>query len=194
MGEIPEYVTQMMAGDEAGMGACMGDHGRWVYGKAYRILGNHEDALEAWQDVFVKVWAGITQWDREKGTFAAWMNCVARNSIIDYYRKRKREREREHEFLAYEDDGYNAYLARTASRRKALPDEEAASAEFAQAVVDALPLLRNKQHSVAWRLRHLEHLPTKDVAAVLGAPENTVKVWIHRANLELRGYLREYAA
>ena len=58
------------------------------------MLGNYQDAEEVASDVFIKVWQKLSKWDTEQGSFQAWLNTVARNTIIDAIRKRDRIRER----------------------------------------------------------------------------------------------------
>ena len=87
--------TQAKAGNDAAFRQLFDKHYKWVYNKAYRMLGNYQDTEEVASDVFIKVWQKLSKnkWDPEKGSFQAWLNMVARNTIIDATRKRNRIRE-----------------------------------------------------------------------------------------------------
>ena len=87
--------TQAKQGDEAAFSQLFDKHYNWVYSKAYRILKDHHDTEEVSLDVFTKVWQKLhnDKWDPNKGSFQAWLNIVARNTIIDAIRKRDRIRE-----------------------------------------------------------------------------------------------------
>lgn len=47
-------------------------------------------AEEALQEVFIKVWRGIGEYDESKGKFTSWLFTMSRNSAIDLIRKRKK--------------------------------------------------------------------------------------------------------
>ena len=80
--------TQAKAGNDAAFRQLFDKHYKWVYNKAHRMLGNYQDAEEVASDVFIKVWQKLGKWDTEQGSFQAWLNTVARNTIIDAIRKR----------------------------------------------------------------------------------------------------------
>ena len=97
---------QAKTGDEAAFRKLFDKHYRWVYNKSYRMLGNYQDAEETASDVFVKLWQklGMGKWDSDQSSFYAWLNTVARNTIIDAIRKRGQIREQPLSGLPDEDE------------------------------------------------------------------------------------------
>jgi RNA polymerase sigma-70 factor (ECF subfamily) len=149
------------------------------------MLGNHEDAEEAWQDIFMRVWQKIELWDPLRGNFQSWLNQIAKNAIIDVFRKKNRLRE----VLQYgEEDGVEEMLTRFRDETP-LPDEQLEAQEVRELIELALNQMTKKNHRVAWVLRHLEGMSIAEISEVLNQKENTVKVWIFRATKELRQIL-----
>jgi hypothetical protein len=62
-GEELWWLAALQEGDEDGLRWLLRQYGTWIYSKAYRMLGSHEDAEEAWQDIFMRVWQKIDLWD-----------------------------------------------------------------------------------------------------------------------------------
>jgi RNA polymerase sigma-70 factor (ECF subfamily) len=59
------------------------------YRLAFRILGNEEEAHDAVQESFVKVWQKIRTWDPSRG-FTAWLNRILVNTAADHLRAIRR--------------------------------------------------------------------------------------------------------
>jgi RNA polymerase sigma-70 factor (ECF subfamily) len=53
-----------------------------------RIVQSKEYTEEIIQDVFVKIWNSIHQYDASKGRFYTWMINIARNTAIDYLKSK----------------------------------------------------------------------------------------------------------
>lgn len=59
-----------------------------MYGVILRIVHSKEYTEEIIQDVFVKIWNSIHQYDSSKGRFYTWMINIARNTAIDYLKSK----------------------------------------------------------------------------------------------------------
>lgn len=87
---ITSLLKRIKSGDES---ALLDLHERFanlVYSVTYRVLGNQQDAEEATQDVFLRVWDKAEQFDSKRGNFTAWLLTIARHVAIDRLRKRER--------------------------------------------------------------------------------------------------------
>jgi len=181
-GEELWWLAALQEGDEEGLRWLIRQYGTWIYAKAYRMLGNHEDAEEAYQDIFMRVWQKIDLWDPLRGNFQSWLNQIAKNAIIDVFRKKNRLRE----VLQYgEEDGVEEMLMRFRDEAP-LPDAQLETQEVRELIELALSQMTKKNHRVAWVLRHLEGMSIAEISEVLNQKENMVKVWIFRATKELR--------
>ena len=60
-----------------------------LYGIISKILKNDEKSEDTMQDVFLKIWRKIGDYDSSKGRLFTWMVKIARNASIDQLRKDK---------------------------------------------------------------------------------------------------------
>ncbi len=160
-----------------------------VYSFALGLVGQEFAAEDITQEVFLKAWKNIRRYDSTLSKFKTWLLRIARNTCIDYLRKRKSIPFSE---LAspYADDGADtaALFAERIPDPDPLPDEILAQAESAEAVVRAVEQLSPRQREVL-TLHYTEHLTFEEIGHVLGQPTNTVKSRHHRALAALRGIL-----
>src|SRR5262245_63670733 len=78
------------AGDSAAWEQVVHDYSRRVYNLAYRFTGRHEPSEDLTQEVFVRVYRSLEQYDPQAGDLANWLMRLARNLVIDDYRRRGR--------------------------------------------------------------------------------------------------------
>src|SRR3990167_9964443 len=53
-------------------------------------LTNRIDTSDIVQEIFIKIWKNLNNFDREKASFKTWIFTIARNTVIDFSRKRER--------------------------------------------------------------------------------------------------------
>ena len=177
--------TQAKEGDEIAFSQLFDKHYSWVYSKAYRMLGNFQDTEEVTQDVFIKVWQKLNKWDTKQGSFQAWLNTVARNTIIDAIRKRERIREAP---VSGSPDDDEVPLIEYEDPRPG-PDRQLEAQEAQEILESALQQVTKPNHRIAWILRHLEGYSIAEIARILDRKDGTVKIWIFRCTKELRQIL-----
>ena len=179
--------TQTKQGNEAAFSQLFDKHYEWVYSKAYRMLNqHHQDAEDVSLDIFTKVWEKLQddKWDPKKGSFWAWLNRLAYNTIVDAIRKRKRVRE---SVLTYEEQD-NLPLNEYEDSGPG-PDKLMIAQEAQEILERALEQITRPNHRIAWILRHLEGCSVAEISRILNAKEGTVKIWIFRCTQELRQVL-----
>jgi RNA polymerase sigma-70 factor (ECF subfamily) len=165
----------MPGGDEEAWRELVARHTRRVFGVAYRFLGRVDEAEDVTQDVFVKVYLALDRYQPKEGSFGAWLATVARNHVIDHYRRRREERIRR-----LEDPGIIDVMA---SSQEGQQDrlERRERVEFVRNGLKALPA-DLREPIVLCDLRGLSY---DEAAATLGVPLGTVKSRINRGRLEL---------
>jgi RNA polymerase sigma factor (sigma-70 family) len=62
-----------------------------LYGVISRIVTDPSASEDVLQEVFVKVWNNIGQYDESKGAFYTWLVNIARNAAIDHLRTVQRK-------------------------------------------------------------------------------------------------------
>lgn len=59
-----------------------------LYGVVNKVVYDEQTAQDVLQDVFVKIWTNIAQYDAQKGRIYTWMINIARNAAIDKLRSK----------------------------------------------------------------------------------------------------------
>lgn len=60
-----------------------------IFGYIYTKINNVQDAEDITADVFVKVFEKIDSFDDTKASLTTWIYTIARNTLIDHYRRHK---------------------------------------------------------------------------------------------------------
>ncbi|MCD6277185.1 RNA polymerase sigma factor [candidate division WOR-3 bacterium] len=149
-----------------------------LYGILLRITGNPQDAEDALQDTFIRVFKGIRRL-KSVDSFDVWLVRIAINVARSLVRKR------EPPYIPIENieelvDGYADQPFHTMDRRALKTALEKAISE--------LPV----ELKESFVLRDIEGMKVKEIAHILGISESLVKVRAHRARLLLRKKLLEY--
>jgi RNA polymerase sigma-70 factor (ECF subfamily) len=152
-----------------------------VVSVARRIIGDAEEARDVAQLVFLRVWDSLARYD-EKYSFNTWIYRIATNLSIDFLRA-NRSRERAH--------GATLHLVRR--REQALEDEATRALESSQIaeLFERVSRDLSGKQKAAFVLREIEGLDSKDVAAILGCGESTVRNHLFNARKALQKKLRK---
>jgi RNA polymerase sigma-70 factor (ECF subfamily) len=173
----PELVRRCLAGENSAWEALLRTHTRKIFNLCYRFTGRPAEAEDLTQEVFIKIFQTLKTYDAAQGAFSTWLARVARNHLVDHYRRTKKDRvtaslEDELGGLEEEPSPTVEPVAQVESRERQ---------ELLQRALDRLsPDLRE-----AVVLRDLQDLDYDEIAQVLGVPGGTVKSRINRGRLEL---------
>jgi RNA polymerase sigma-70 factor (ECF subfamily) len=64
------------------------NYSKSLFGIIYNLIKNKEEAEDVLQDVFIKIWNNIEQYNDKKGRLYTWMVNIARNTTIDKLRSK----------------------------------------------------------------------------------------------------------
>lgn len=157
-----------------------------VYATAYRVTGNREDALDVTQEVLVKAYEKISQWE-PRGSFLPWLLRLAVNRSIDYLRKRKRtSHESLNENIAKISEDESHHIVSPYN-----PLELSRAKEIDEKIKNALTKLSKTQQTV-FILRHYQGYSLNEIAEHLGCTVGSVKVHLFRALQKLRNELGKF--
>ena len=177
-----ELVRRCRAGDGAAWEEIVSLYSRRIFNLAYRFTSSVEGAEDLTQEVFVRIYRTLEQYDAKYGDLSNWLMRLARNLIIDDYRHRQRNPQD-----SYADDveDHTFHLRSVGgSAQKELERKEIASQ--VQEGIDKLPAdLRT-----CVILRDIEEMTYQEIVEVLKIPEGTVKSRINRGRIELAKILR----
>jgi len=77
-------------GDSEAIEELVRETHRSVYGLVFRLVGNHDDAADVMQEVYVRIWRGLRNFRGDAG-FATWAYRIAANTAVSFLKKRGRE-------------------------------------------------------------------------------------------------------
>ena len=177
-----ELVRRARGGDGAAWEEIVSFYSRRIFNLAYRFTSSVAAAEDLTQEVFIRIYKTLDQYDTKQGDLSNWLMRLARNLIIDDYRKRQRT---PHDNLADDlaDHSYHLHT-RTNSVQKEMERRELGAQ--VQAGIDKLsPDLRT-----CVILRDIEELSYQEIVDLLKIPEGTVKSRINRGRIELAKILR----
>ncbi len=140
------------------------------------------EAQDLTQDVFLRVFKTLKSFRSGEGSFLVWLSRVARNLLIDHYRRTRLDRASdslEDQLPVLEERG--AMSART--------DGMLAGREASEILQGALQKLSPELRETVI-LRDLEEMEYREIAKVLNVPEGTVKSRLNRGRAELARVLR----
>lgn len=86
-----QLVKLYMSGQQAGLIELLDRYKGRVYATIYQLVRDHELTEDIFQDTFIKVIETLKRGKyNEEGKFLPWVNRIAHNLVIDYFRKEKR--------------------------------------------------------------------------------------------------------
>lgn len=78
-----ELVAALKSGDQQALASLYDNYSAALLGVIFRIVDDREAAEDILQEVFVKIWKNISQYDSSKGRLFTWLVNIARNAAID---------------------------------------------------------------------------------------------------------------
>lgn len=174
-GDRDSTLEAARGGDRVAFDLLMRRHERLVLGTAYRLAGNLEDAQDASQEVFLRLYRNLGR--LETGNLAAWLYRVTVNVCHDARRRRLS--------TVPVDDAPELTAAGD-------PQQSASETERKALLLRSLRMLSEKERA-ALVLRDLEGLSTAEVAAALGSSVGTVRSQICKARLKMRDFVERYS-
>ncbi len=180
--EGAELVRRCRAGDGAAWEEIVQTYTRRIYNLAYRFTSRADAAEDLTQEVFIRVYRSLNQYDPKQGDLQNWLMRLARNLVIDDYRKRQRAPQ-DAAADDLEDHKYHLRAAGSSVQREMERYELGAQV---QAGIDKL----SADLRTCVILRDIEELSYHEIVDLLKIPEGTVKSRINRGRIELAKILR----
>ncbi len=169
-------IAQAKAGDTHAFETLMIRHERRIYRLALRLLGHREDAQDATQEVFLRLYKHLSRLD-EKRELVPWLYRVTVNVCHDLVRRRRRNMT-----VSLDDVDADALV-------DSMKTEWGAEfAEQRRILAEGLKTLSENERAVIV-LRDIEGLSTEDVARLLGSSASTVRSHLSRARVKLKRFV-----
>ncbi len=181
-------MQQFQHGDSAAFRVLLERHRGGIYNFVLRHVGNKTAAEDLLQEVFLRVVQGAHRFKLES-KFTTWLYTIARNLCVDRARKMKFRRHKSLDQPTGSES--HSTLGERVPDDRAATDREAIGSELQIHLAEAISSLRDDQREV-FLMREYANLPFKEIAKIVGVPENTVKSRMRYALEHLRKALSEY--
>jgi len=175
--DVDDLAARLRDGSRDALAEAYREWSALVHTLALRSLGNHHDAEDVTQQVFVAAWRGRHTLRPERGTVAGWLVGITRHTIADVHARRARQ-------------ARDAAAVAAHSRPEALappPDDQLAARLVLH---DELGRLGEPRGTVV-RMAFIEDLTHEQIAERLDLPLGTVKSHVRRGLTRLRTRLEE---
>lgn len=177
-----ELMRRARAGDGTAWEEVVSTFSRRIFNLAYRFTSSAEAAEDLTQEVFIRIYRTLDQYNAKQGDLSNWLMRLARNLIIDDYRHRQRNPQNS---MADAVDDHSYHLRAVGnSAQKEIERRELCTQ--VQEGIDRLP----EDLRTCVILRDIEELSYQEIVEVLKIPEGTVKSRINRGRIELAKILR----
>ena len=169
-----ELAALVSEGDERAFVELLKRYQNMVYGFARRMLKDSQEAEDAAQEVFLRLYLTSGSY-RSEGSMKTFLLRMTHNICVDLYRKKRPEL-------------LDVFPEVPSNETPLGLLEEAIESERLERAIDGLPV---KQRTVLL-LRHMEQLPYGEIADVMDLSVRAVESLLVRARRTLRLILREY--
>lgn len=179
-----ELIEKCKKNDRSAFNTLVQTYQSKIINLAYGMLSNQEDACDAAQEVFIRVYRGIFKFE-QKSSFSTWIYRITVNVCNDILRKRTRTAPT---VSIYQDSDEEHIMELPDD--KPTPSEHLEMTETQLLVKNALNALSDEYRTVI-TLYDLEGLSYDEISSVLNCPIGTIKSRLNRARKMLRKILSE---
>jgi len=184
-----DLMLQYQRGEVRAFEVLLSRHRKPVYNFILRILGDRETAEDLLQEAFMRVIKGAEAYKRQ-AKFTTWLYTIARNLCVDQIRRRKHRKHASLDAPMDTTDDSGTLLDVLPSNEMA-SDRKSVNKQMHETMQRAIEALSEEQREV-FLMREFLDMPFKQIADVVGVPENTVKSRMRYALEKLRLELDEY--
>ena len=180
-----DIIERVCRGEQEAFYELVRPYERMIYATAISIVKNPADAEEIAQEAILKAFANLCTF-RAESKFSTWLLQITYNEA-----RTKLKRARRHLYESIDNQQQNEkgdFWPRDFADWRPIPSELLEQNEIRKALQDAINSL-SPNHREVLVLRDVQHLSMKEVTAILGISEASVKSRLHRARLLLRDSL-----
>ncbi len=180
MNQEQHWIEAARGGDREAFGHLVQAYQRPVYNLTYRMLGNAQEAEDAAQEVFIRVYRKLDTFCPER-KFSSWILSIASHYCIDRLRRRRLK------WLSLEDERLPPSVLvshQDSPERNVMQSEQQAQI---QALLDTL----SDDYRAVVVLHYWYDLSYKEIAETTGSSISAIKSRLFRARRMLAQQLQE---
>jgi RNA polymerase sigma-70 factor, ECF subfamily len=179
-----DLILLAQAGNDKALEELFKGHLSSIYGTCLRILRNPDEAQDAVQESFIKIWKNLGRIDLKKN-FRVWAIEIAKNTCLDMVKRRRTV-----PMSAFDDENGNNFIVDTLRSPSPSPSEAAELSLLKRLLHGAVSRLSPAYQRVL-RMYYDDGLNFREIAEKLDEPMYTVKSRHRRAIINLRLILAE---
>jgi RNA polymerase sigma-70 factor (ECF subfamily) len=176
-----ELVCRARRGDRAALDQLLAAARPRALAVALKMLRNPDDAEDAVQDAFLKIWRSLARFEG-RSSFSTWVHRIVMNACLDLRRRQSARPDLTHE--AESAGGGDAEVAALEPSAPETPERALGRAQVGQLVHGILDEL-SPVHRQALVLRELEEHSYEEIATIAACPVGTVMSRLHHARKKL---------
>ncbi len=173
-----ELISEFKNGNQEAFNLLVRKYQKKVYWIARKMLGNHDDADDVVQDVFVKIFKSLKDF-RNESSFYTWVYRITVNFSISFLRRKKM-----FDLIKF-DEAFPATLKVNTNDNPILSIE---NQEMNTIIEQAIAQLPNKQKKV-FILRYYNELPYEEISKILKTSVGGLKANYFHALKNIKKYL-----
>lgn len=173
---LADLMPRIAGGDRAALRQLYQATSSKLFGVCLRILSNRDESEDVLQEVYITIWRRADRFEAGRASVMAWISTIARNRAIDRLRARGP--------LAHAEPVEEMQIEDEAPRAEALLE----AAQDGEALGKCLSELDARTETVI-RTAFFEGVTYEALAQRMETPLGTVKSWIRRGLLKLKGCL-----
>lgn len=173
-----ELVERIVAGEARAFTVLVERFHTLIYSIAYRMVGDVAEAQDLSQEVFLRIYRQIGQYDPAL-PLRPWVRRIACNLTLNHLRHRHPTLQ-----ISQGDDGQE--LSSPSPNQEQMLLAESRNRRLQRALME-LP----EHYRLAFTLKYVEDMTSLEIAEVMQTNQNTVKTWLVRAREALRRSLND---
>ena len=187
--EETELIRAVQQGDQSAFEALVRSYDQSVLGLAMNLLRSPEDARDAYQEAFLRVYKNIHSF-RFDCSFYTWLYRIVTNVCLDHLRKRKIRRE-EPATVETGDGAVDRTYSMEEDRAGGDPERSMWNRQLSTRIVAVLDQLTPRERMV-FELRHYQGMRLRTIGEILETTEEAAKNCLFRATQKMRAGLGDF--
>jgi len=187
--EEAELIRAVQQGDQSAFEALVRSYDQSVLGLAMNLLRSPEDARDAYQEAFLRVYKNIHSF-RFDCSFYTWLYRIVTNICLDHLRKRKIRKE-EPAMVETSDGMIDRTYTMEEDRAAGDPERSLWNRQLSSQISSALEQMTPRERMV-FALRHYQGMRLRTIGEILDTTEEAAKNCLFRATQKMRAGLGDF--
>lgn len=167
------YINLVISGDTASFTVLVDRYKNRVIHLSFRLLQNREEAEEAAQDIFVKIYKSLSQFKGD-AKFSTWLHKITYNTCIDRLKNKKRTLP-----LVYPEKFEESELVSLINIVDNIEEMERSN------MIRRCLAMLSPEEDFLLTLFYLREHSLKEISKIMSINENNLKIKLHRSRKKL---------